>query len=1182
MKPGLTVFILSFAIFGSSIAWDVPSSQDTSTQCAELYFQPKFQGKFILLKDGEQVADLTDIWHYFRKFNADSQQGTSQGEEQQQQQAADDDEGENQPISFQVQNQCRLILSPQTYLKGEVHEFTGAVDNMTSDWLTPMSAGCECPKSCNCEDIKLRRGECARAYIKDDCTNCDAMFTSLTEGQKKTFPEKWASEVKSVVLKRGCDVSLELSNANGRKTVKQLSSSDGTVKDVQTLGNIARYECTCSGETDASLETPPQEPNENDPRFVNIPRTKGAITNLLFKEEMRNHPGLLAALQSLRNKRSSKNAYILLLGLTGSGKSSAVNLLFDHPNITKVGDYVSTTSDIIEFTIPNPVAELGMNNTALHVIDTPGIGDTRGVAEDARFLASLDEFLSKHEDLRRNLPNVVLIFSKFSDNRYRGDGSSFVKMLRTIDLFKDRIIDKKSTNVIFVLTHYMSETKEITRDPSERIKSIRKVIHEFSTLPRPIHIVLAENKPEETHLPSKNGFFLLPNGEYYPKNLFDQMQRNLIDNGDPVGEAIIRTVFSKQDNFQITGKRHRLLHPSNAKVTKYLGVIGSFNRPISNTEVSVELNKCYETLDPTLKSTYPSVLNTLQRTLYLKNIYQISDLPLTSEDIMRLLEGIQINPLTLTLLSNAFNITIPKFKRNFVVGSGYSLVSDSALPATIFEEGCSCNPTELMFMMPETYVVTLEHELDNHFQVFTDRASYIQGRMKALGLSQDALPLETYSGSPSGYPGFNLISLAEEDSSSQASDRDDIGNEWNSLTATLDYHTFQMTLNENVQLSEVFVNDLGRLQSLNLSNAENVQVWNKFFNKYGTHVVTHAFGGGSIVVRARVDPDSVESQTWTNSYKFSILSETMGNISQQLANELIGKDASYEPPQGIMYDFTQKGGNHKHYWSNFSELDEVKNVDQWKDSLRYEPIILTNRVQLLPISEVVKQHGGTNGRDLGYLIEEAAANLLNASLVYIPLKKLDSDNPLSRDRTTSGKVLGSRGGDFESMKEFASMFQALAESGKGMQAQLMQLLSQSQEKQQRQEQEWQQQMLVMQQHQAEQERELRLQEKDAAELQFRRDQLEMQRISQENALQLQMEQARLQAEMQQMTLMAEIKSRNEQSMLAFINAENDRNAQIMANKKGWLSSTLEFLGDGFKSMMQTGAAVAPIALMAAG
>jgi energy-coupling factor transporter ATP-binding protein EcfA2 len=39
------------------------------------------------------------------------------------------------------------------------------------------------------------------------------------------------------------------------------------------------------------------------------------------------HPGILAALTSLRNGKSPKTAYILVLGSSGSGKSSLVRIL---------------------------------------------------------------------------------------------------------------------------------------------------------------------------------------------------------------------------------------------------------------------------------------------------------------------------------------------------------------------------------------------------------------------------------------------------------------------------------------------------------------------------------------------------------------------------------------------------------------------------------------------------------------------------------------------------------------------------------------------------------------------------------------------------------------------------------------------------------------------------------------
>jgi signal recognition particle GTPase len=60
------------------------------------------------------------------------------------------------------------------------------------------------------------------------------------------------------------------------------------------------------------------------PQLVDIPKTRRKLNALLQENGLESHPGLIAGLQSLRSGRSSKNAYILLLGLTGAGKSTTV------------------------------------------------------------------------------------------------------------------------------------------------------------------------------------------------------------------------------------------------------------------------------------------------------------------------------------------------------------------------------------------------------------------------------------------------------------------------------------------------------------------------------------------------------------------------------------------------------------------------------------------------------------------------------------------------------------------------------------------------------------------------------------------------------------------------------------------------------------------------------------------
>lgn len=65
-----------------------------------------------------------------------------------------------------------------------------------------------------------------------------------------------------------------------------------------------------------------------DPELIDIPNSMDEVIKMLGSDQYKSHPGLHAARKSYRNKRSSKNAYILLVGSTGAGKSSAVSCIY--------------------------------------------------------------------------------------------------------------------------------------------------------------------------------------------------------------------------------------------------------------------------------------------------------------------------------------------------------------------------------------------------------------------------------------------------------------------------------------------------------------------------------------------------------------------------------------------------------------------------------------------------------------------------------------------------------------------------------------------------------------------------------------------------------------------------------------------------------------------------------------
>lgn len=140
--PYLTALLITIG-HPFSKAWDVSSPEDGGQQCGELYFQSSFQGSPLLIKDDEQFSDLTDIIHYFNIEKDDARQSLANevsGNETVQSSSSSSSE----PISFRVQEGCRLKLSPTNYLKDDVHVFSEDIE--TLDEFVPGSAACECPK----------------------------------------------------------------------------------------------------------------------------------------------------------------------------------------------------------------------------------------------------------------------------------------------------------------------------------------------------------------------------------------------------------------------------------------------------------------------------------------------------------------------------------------------------------------------------------------------------------------------------------------------------------------------------------------------------------------------------------------------------------------------------------------------------------------------------------------------------------------------------------------------------------------------------------------------------------------------------------------------------------------------------------------------------------------------------
>ncbi|CAC5390330.1 unnamed protein product [Mytilus coruscus] len=165
------------------------------------------------------------------------------------------------------------------------------------------------------------------------------------------------------------------------------------------------------------------------------------------------HPAMKMADIAMKMKRSPNQVFVLLVGLSGAGKSSTVNYLFE-TNVAETSELRSETRSTIEYTVKMKSTEWRIPDLQLSIIDTPGFCDTDGLEQDAKNIMSIKYFLESHPHIRKSYPNLVMIVLNIQDNRIEGESSNFAKMLKGIS--NVNAIDNRNPNVVVVLTHATS------------------------------------------------------------------------------------------------------------------------------------------------------------------------------------------------------------------------------------------------------------------------------------------------------------------------------------------------------------------------------------------------------------------------------------------------------------------------------------------------------------------------------------------------------------------------------------------------------------------------------------------------------------------------------------------------------------------------------------------------------
>lgn len=174
-------------------------------------------------------------------------------------------------------------------------------------------------------------------------------------------------------------------------------------------------------------------------------------------------------------------------------------------------------------------------------MDTPGFNDTQGGLEyDAKVIANIKEFFKKVG----YRPNFVVLAVNFTDKRLDGDFSPFVKLLQAIKVeLVGPVVDKDRPNLLAVLTHLCGAIPSKQKDPSDKIKLVQQLIQTylgFVDCP----VVVGENCAADYELPKKGDYYVLPNSDIFPYNVYQSML-TLTKGRDPIGHGLVNEAFSK-------------------------------------------------------------------------------------------------------------------------------------------------------------------------------------------------------------------------------------------------------------------------------------------------------------------------------------------------------------------------------------------------------------------------------------------------------------------------------------------------------------------------------------------------------------------------------------------------------------------------------------------------------------
>ncbi|XP_046850707.1 uncharacterized protein LOC124444169 isoform X2 [Xenia sp. Carnegie-2017] len=672
-------------------------------------------------------------------------------------------------------------------------------------------------------------------------------------------------------------------------------------------------------------------------------------------------------ISSINIQRHSKSATILLVGSSGSGKSSTINHLMvtgDEIPVAETSNYESSTRKTSEYIITFDEPEYEVKDLVMRIIDTPGFNDVDGVEQDACNIVSIKRFLKTHPQFpseTKVYPNLVFIVDKANNNRM-GVNSTLSKSLRGVKMLD--IVHNSHPNLVVILTHACSVGYKNVRKWHDTMQEKKNFVSElvFQTLGVRAPVVLIENNPDDYGLEKNGDFTVLPNGERQPLNLYNACITLLTKSedgeaeADKFGHVVLNAAFSRikknrptndhEVEAKIAGKEP--LSIEELKFVKYFTEAAEVGITKSITESANEYISDNNIQEKSVKKELLDLVETMNA----MGLSDDSKLKRTTISEINYRHGNDITEHGLRMLEKKFGKKCADFKsfqEAEFIGQGYNLVTDDVVSSRVLKLPLVYDK-DFGFKIPKCAQIswlneTLLNEIHRH-----RNESSIKSRLCALGLDMNMTPSILMM-----VQGFDVdlkfgvgFSMQKQENDFQSSTNKRQLKEVRIAKISLD------DIDSNkIAFTNGFLSVVENLPTENIEDENVMKEFMDFFNRFGQFVITSAYVGGSVEFDSHYDTTNFSKQN-ENSVD-SDIGAFIGKIS--------GKRQTSENQENIQVSKTTSS-----YWRGGrldlqvdGALHSEEKFSEWRTSVAKDPVFLKNTLTLQPIYTLVGMIDGKKG-----------------------------------------------------------------------------------------------------------------------------------------------------------------------------------------------------------------------------